>query len=305
MTDPVLLSPRLRPGDRVRLVSPASWPSDEQLTESVEVLEAWGLVVEIGDHALDRLGYLAGRDEDRVADLDDAYRDPGVRAVFATRGGAGAYRIAGDLDFAAVRADPKPLVGFSDITALHLALWRECRVATVHGFLSGARSAESTRRLLLDAEPSVLHRDPESLTAAVEVAGTARGHVVGGHLGTVAGAVGAGLPSLEGAILFLEAPRGIGLGQVDRQLTQLMRSGSLRGVQGVALGRFPGFEDYEDRGWTVLDVLRDRLGALGVPVLGGLDVGHGDAPLSLPLGPVADLDTQAGTLVVGAPTSAS
>ncbi|MFF5099920.1 MULTISPECIES: hypothetical protein [Actinosynnema] len=108
--------------------------------------------------------------------------------------------------------------------------------------------------------------------------------------------MGAGLPPLDGAILFLEAPRGIGLGQVDRQLTQLMRSGALRGVRGVALGRFPGFEDYEDRGWTVLDVLRDRLGALSAPVLGGLDVGHGDTPLSLALGPVGHLDTEAGTL---------
>ncbi len=76
-----------------------------------------------------------------------------------------------------------------------------------------------------------------------------------------------------------------------------MRSGSLRGVRGVALGRFLGFEDYPDRGWTVLDVLRDRLGALDVPVLGGLDIGHGDSPLSVPLGPIARLDGD--TLTVG------
>lgn len=255
----LLLPPRLVAGDRVRLVSPASYPSEDLLAESVRTLESWGLVVEVGKHALDRHGYLAGLDQDRLADLNDAYRDPGVRAVIATRGGAGAYRIADGIDFAAVRADPKPLVGFSDITNLHLALWRECRVAGVHGFLSGARSAASTRSLLMESAPTVLHRDPESLTAAVRVAGVATGHLVGGHLGTLAWSVGAGLPSLDGAILFLEAPRAVGLGHVDRCLTQLVRSGSSRGLRGVALGRFPGFEGYVDRDWTLVDVLRDRL----------------------------------------------
>ncbi|MFJ5987723.1 LD-carboxypeptidase [Lentzea sp. NPDC092896] len=295
----VVLPPRVVAGDRVRLVSPASYPSEEELAESVRALESWGLVVEVGEHALDRRGYLAGRDEDRLADLDDAYRDPGVRAVIATRGGAGAYRIAHDLDFDAVRADPKPLVGFSDITNLHLALWRHCRVAGIHGFLAGARSAASTRSLLMGTEPAVLHRDPDALTAAVRVGGVATGNLVGGHLGTLAWSVGAGLPDLDGSILFLEATRAVGLGHVDRQLTQLIRSGSLRGLSGVALGRFPGFEDYTDRDWTVLDVLRDRLEPLGVPVLGGIDVGHGDNPLSIALGPMAVLDAGAGTLTIG------
>lgn len=295
----VVLPPRLRSGDRVRLVSPASYPSEELLAESVRTLESWGLAVEVGKHALDRHGYMAGVDEDRLADLNDAYRDPGVRALFATRGGAGAYRIADGIDFAAVRADPKPLIGFSDITNLHLALWRECRVAGIHGFLAGDRSAEATRSLLMEAEPTVLHRDPEVLTAAVQVPGVAAGHLVGGHLGTLAWCVGVGLPSLAGAILFLEAPRAVGLGHVDRQLTQLMKSGSLRGLRGVALGRFPGFEDYVDRDWNLIDVLRDRLEALEVPVIGGIDVGHGDDPLSLPLGPIAELDAAAGTLTIG------
>ena len=281
-------------------MSPASFPDEEELAEAVRVLEGWGLVVEIGEHALDRHGYLAGRDADRLADLHDAWRDPGVRAVFATRGGAGAYRIARDLDLDAVRVDPKPLVGFSDITSLHLALWRHCRVAGVHGFLAFPRSAASTRSLLMETEPAELHRDPEAFTAAVRVGGVCTGNVVGGHLGTLAWSVGTGLLDLDGTVLFLEAPRAVGLGHVDRQLTQLLHSGSLHGVRGVALGRFPGFEDYTDRGWTVLDVLRDRLAVLEVPVLGGIDVGHGEQPLSLALGPIAELDADAGTLTVGA-----
>ncbi|MGW5702434.1 S66 peptidase family protein [Amycolatopsis japonica] len=300
MTAPpsTLIAPKPRPGDHVRLVSPASFPSRELVAETQAVLESWGLVVEIGKHALDQRGFLAGRDEHRLADLDDAFRDPAVRAVIATRGGAGAYRIADDLDFAAVLADPKPVIGFSDITALHLALRRHCGLAGIHGFLAGSRSATATRRLLMDGEPAVLHRDPRAMTVAAEVPGTAAGDLIGGNLGTIAHAVGVGLPSLSGAILFLEAERTMGLGQIDRQLTQLIRSGALDGVRGIALGRFPGFEGFTDRGWTLVDVFKDRLGSLNVPVLGGIDVGHGPDPLSLPLGTAAVLDTETGTLTV-------
>lgn len=136
------------------------------------------------------------------------------------------------------------------------------------------------------------------MTAAAEMPGTATGHLIGGNLPAIANFIGAGLPSLDGAILFVEAERTIGLGQVDRQLTHLLRSGALRGVRGVALGRFPGFDDYTDRGWNLLDVLRDRLGLLRVPVIGGLDLGHGPDPLATPLGPTAVLDTSVGTLTV-------
>jgi muramoyltetrapeptide carboxypeptidase len=302
----LLLSPVLHPGDRVRLVSPASFPSREWLAESIGILQSWGLTVEVGDHALDQWGYMAGHDQDRLDDLNDAFRDPGVRAIITVVGGAGAYRIADGIDFDAVRTDPKPLLGFSDITNLHLALWQHCGLATIHGCLAGARAQASVRRLLMSTEPLTLHRDPDALSAAVGVLGHAAGPLIGGNLSAVDGFIGAGLPSLDGAVLFLEDFRTIGLGRVDRQLTHLIRSGSLEGVRGIALGLFTGFDDYTDRGWNVLDVLRDRLGQLGVPVLGGLEVGHGGVGVdggpdqyAATLGPTAVLDTDAGTLTIG------
>ncbi|MFI0854584.1 LD-carboxypeptidase [Streptomyces sp. NPDC021098] len=97
------------------------------------MLTSWGLRVELGEHVFDQWGYMAGRDEDRVFDLNSAFGDPGVRAVIATRGGKGAYRIVDDLDTDTLRRDPKPLVGFSDITHLHLALWARCGLASLHG----------------------------------------------------------------------------------------------------------------------------------------------------------------------------
>ena len=304
--DEPLLSPVVHPGDRVRLVSPASFPTREWLAESVAILEGWGLVVEVGDHALDEWGYMAGRDDERLADLNAAFRDPGVRAVITTRGGAGAYRIADGIDLEAVRADPKPVVGFSDITNLHLALWRGARLASIHGCLAGARATASVRQLLMTTEPLTVARDPRAHSAGIGVPGAARGPLVGGNLREVAGSIGVRLPSLRDAIVFLEDRRTIGLGQVDRQLTHLLRSGALDGVAGVALGLFTEFDGYEDRGWELLDVLHDRLGALGVPVLGGLELGHGGVgadgspdQAAVTLGPMATLDADAGTLTVG------
>jgi len=125
---------RLRPGDRVRFVSPSSTPDRAKVALGTRILESWGLQVEIGPHAFDRHGhFLAGRDEDRLADINNALRDPGVRAIFSTTGGKGAYRIAHGLDFQAAAHDPKPLIGYSDMTILHLALWQQCQLAGFHG----------------------------------------------------------------------------------------------------------------------------------------------------------------------------
>lgn len=305
MTDGVLLAPRLRPGDRVRLVSPASTPDRASVDDCLAILDNWGLRGEVAPHAFDEWGYMAGSDADRLDDLDQAFRDPEVRAIVATRGGAGAYRIADQLDFAAVRADPKPLVGFSDITFLHLALMRHCGLGAIHGCLVGPSAQATVRQLLMTTDPLVLRRAPTAVSAAVEVAGRARGRLIGGNLAAVATSIGVRTPSLAGAILFLEDQRVVGLGTIDRQLTQLIRSGALDGIVGVALGSFEGFRDYADRGWTLTDVVADRLGRLGVPVLGGLSVGHDlvgrdgtPDQMALPLGSLATLDTEDGTLTL-------
>ncbi|NEA33271.1 LD-carboxypeptidase [Streptomyces sp. SID13031] len=302
-----VLAPRLKPGDRVRFVSPASTPDRELVARGAALLTGWGLQVEIAEHAFDELGYLAGTDEDRLADLNDAFRDPGVRAVFATTGGKGAYRIADGLDFAAVRRDPKPLVGFSDITALHLPLWKEAGLVGIHGpFMNwwapyfDAGSIEAFRRALMTTEEIVVRQDAAELSAPLTGGHAVTGFLLGGYLEAVRGAVGADLESLDGGILLLEVPRGSGLGQVDRGLTQLRRSGLLAGLLGVAVGQITGFEDDLINGWGVLDVLRDGLTKLGVPILGGLPIGHGRNPATVPLGTVATMDPVGGTLSVAA-----
>lgn len=297
--------PRLRAGDRVRLVSPASTPSRDGVARGVELLESWGLRVEIGRHTFDQLGYLAGGDHERLADLNEALRDPGVRAVFATRGGKGAYRIVDQLDVEAARADPKPLVGFSDITYLHLALLRAGVPGSVHGPMLNWNDdycdvgcAENLRWALMEDEPILVRNDPAEYTARFTAGDPATGTLVGGNFGTLSSSVGWTLPDLTGAILLLEDHHGTGLGQIDRCFAQLVHGGHLDRVAGVALGAFGEFETAEAGGWTLADVVSGWLDRLGVPVLGGLPVGHGRNPATVPLGTKTTIDPAAGRMTV-------
>jgi muramoyltetrapeptide carboxypeptidase len=292
----------LRPGDQVALVSPSGPLRPETLVEGIALLESWGLRVSVAPHAHARHGFLAGTDAERLADLNTALADPGIRGVVSTRGGYGAQRIADGLDLAAVRADPKVVVGFSDITALQLALWRGARLATVHGpsprrlVELAPECAESMRRAVMTADPVVIAADPAEETAPVRVPGTARGTLLGGNLCLVAASLGtADMPDLTGAVLLLEEVQEPPY-KVDRMLTHLRRAGALDRVAGIAVGQFTDCADE----WpvSIVDVLTERLGDLGVPVLGGLPIGHGAGQLTVPVGVPAVLDAGAGTLRV-------
>jgi muramoyltetrapeptide carboxypeptidase len=293
----------LRPGDTVMLVSPSGPTRPERVAPGVELLTAWGLRVRVGTHAYARSGFFAGDDALRAADLNEALADPEVRGVVCTRGGYGAQRMVDEIDMAAVRHDPKVVVGFSDITAVQLALWRGARLATLHGPCGAWRdertpmlSAESLRAAMMGTEPVVVKRDPAEQTAPVSVPGTARGTLLGGNLCLLTSSVGTpDMPDLTGAILLIEdvdePPY-----KVDRMLTHLRRAGALHRLAGVAIGQFTNCADE----WpvTVADVLADRLADLGLPVLGGLPIGHGYGQLTVPVGTPATLDVAAGMLTV-------
>jgi muramoyltetrapeptide carboxypeptidase len=286
----------------VLLVSPSGPLRPERLETGLALLSGWGLHVRVAPHAYDRAGFLAGTDADRLADLNAGLRDPDVRGVICTRGGYGAQRIVDGIDHAAVHRDPKMLAGFSDITALQLGLWRGARLATVHGpgaswvpERTGPVSAESLRRALMSTDPVAVAVDEKGETAALRVPGVATGTLLGGNLSLLVSTVGTrDWPDLTGAILFIEdvdeQPY-----KVDRMLLHLRRSGSLHGVAGVAVGQFTNCAD--DWPTSIVDVLTDQLGQLGVPVLGGLPIGHGPDQLTIPLGVPAVLDADAGTLV--------
>lgn len=294
----------LRPGDAVALVSPSGPVPADRVDAAVSVLTAWGLKPRVYPHVLARHRFFGGTDEQRLEDLNDALADPGIRAVWCTRGGYGAQRIVDRVDMAAVRRDPKLVVGFSDITALHLALWRGARLATVHGPVAAqldrgasSRTALAVYHTLLTTEPVTVHTDPAESTFSVTTAGRAEGVLIGGNLSLVAASIGTpDLPDLAGAILLLEEVNEEPY-RVDRMLTHLLRSRALRGIAGVAIGQFTDCGDAEH-------VVAERLAALDVPVLGGLPVGHGDQHDAVPLGTLAVMDADAGTLLVSACTRA-
>jgi len=298
-------APVLRPGDRVRVVAPGSAP-DARLDRGIEILTGFGLVVELGAHVRDRFGYLAGTDEDRLADLNAAFADPGVRGVFAARGGYGTQRIVDRLDLTAVRRDPRVFVGFSDLTSLSGRLWRGARLVSFYGPMvnwtdsrTGPAEIASLRAAIMTTDPVVLTRDPAEPSAAVGVPGTATGTLLGGNLTIVQTGYGTSdFPGLDGAILLFEdtdeAPY-----SYDRMLTQLRRAGALDRIKGIAIGQFTNAPVTAGQ-WTAAQAVQDRLGDLGVPVLGGLRVGHGNGQLTVPLGARATIDTEAGTLTVAA-----
>jgi len=307
----VLRPPALCAGDEVRLVSPAGPTQPERVARGIELLTHWGLRPSVGRHAYAQQGYLAGPDRDRLADLNEAFADPSVRGVVCTRGGYGSQRIVDGIDMDAVRADPKVVVGFSDITALQLALWRGARLATVHGpgaawldERTGPEAAESLRRAVMGTDPAVIKAREDEETFPVRRPGASPGPVtgvlLGGNLCLLCATVGTpDLPDLTGAILLIEEV-GEPPYKVDRMLVHLRRAGVLNGLAGVAVGQFTDCADV----WptSIVDVLDEYLSPLGVPVLGGLPIGHGRDQLSVGLGVPATLDVTGGTLTVEAAT---
>ena len=314
---PSLRPRRLSPGQTVGLVAPSSAPNEpEHIRFAIETLESLGFRVRPGAHLFDRDGYFAGADAARAADLNAMFADDGVDAVWCVRGGYGASRILPLLDYDRMRRTPKALIGYSDITALHMAIHTQAGLVSFHGPVRLARvhalhaGRAAARALRADACPSAwapLRRssaregqvDRENRVTTL-VPGRARGRLLGGNLCLMAHLTGTPYaPDLRGAILFLEdvdEP----YYRIDRFLTQLWLSGGLEGVAGVAFGKFtrcePSASFVQNR--VLEDILAERCRALGVPAVAGLMIGHVDDQTTLPIGCLAELDAGAGTLTL-------
>lgn len=293
--------PALRPGGRVALVAPAGPLPDGAVDRAVERVIAWGFEPVVGEHARKRHGYLAGVDAERAADFNAALRDDSIDAVWCLRGGYGVMRILDDIDWPALAARPRAVIGFSDNTALHLAIRRHGLVS-FHGPHPATEeltsfSADALLRALTSPEPAGRLAFPVDGGRAEPIAGgVAEGPLVGGNLSLVAATLGTAYAiQAEGAILFLEEV-GEAPYRIDRLMSQLRLAGVLGSVAGVALGAFNGLPDGEDQVPSVADVLRDRLGDLGVPVAYGFPFGHVADNWTLPVGARARLDADAGAL---------
>jgi muramoyltetrapeptide carboxypeptidase len=292
----------LRRGDRVAVLAPASPLAagrEADLERGLERLRSWGLRPVLAEHARRRSGYLAGTDEERVRDLQAALDDPQVRGIFCVRGGYGVTRILDRIDFGALRKDPKPIVGYSDITALLAAAWRAAGLVSFHGAMvanpdsmaNGAAMDALQRALLTEAAetPSLPLLDGEA--PHVIRPGRAEGRLCGGNLSLVQALLATPHEiDTTGMILFLE-DTGEAPYRVDRMLTQLRSGGFLDRCAAVVLGDF----HLEDQPLGSLDpemlrVFRDRLEELRCPVAYGFPIGHRPRAWTLPFGARARLD---------------
>ncbi|MFN2450118.1 MAG: LD-carboxypeptidase [Candidatus Baltobacteraceae bacterium] len=302
-TPPTIKPPRLRAGDAVGLISPAGpMNSADDLKHGIAQIELLGLRAVVGKHAMDKAAYLAGSDAARAEDVNTFARDAQIRGVFALRGGYGTMRILDAIDYAAFQADPKIVLGFSDLTALLNAITLRTGLVTFHGPVAAystytpAVVREMQAALMSGAPIGTLHN-----TSTVTVTpGSVRGKLVGGNL-TLVNAVD-GTPyavPFENNILLIEDVHEEPY-QVDQLLTTLLLRGKLQSTAGIAAGVFmePDRKQAEEPSPELAATLRDRLARAGRPAAYGMQFGHILNQWILPIGMDAAFDASAGTLTI-------
>ena len=291
--------PRLSPGDHVRVVA-ASGPVNRERFEAGERILQDRYRLSYDESTLfAKIGFLAGEDDQRLQALNAAIADPDCQAIFLARGGYGLTRILPAIDRMTLRTHPKPIVGYSDVTAL-LAACSHAGVAAIHGPMisdfGGLASDDqkSLFNLLETPDPGVVLTDLEEL-----VAGRCSGPLLGGNLEILTRLLGTPLqPDFLGSVLFLEEVGELPY-RVDRLLTHLEMAGVFDSISGIVVGDFTECDEIEDgvtHEPTTQEVLVERLGRVSVPISMNGSFGHGDRKSSLPYGSPVELDTASGTL---------
>jgi muramoyltetrapeptide carboxypeptidase len=292
--------PRLGPGARVALISPAGPSAEEKVDAALRRCERMGFEGVLGEAARERHGYLAGQDAARAADFKRAVSEPSIDAIWALRGGYGTMRLLRSVDLRPLRERPKAFIGFSDNTALHLA-FAHAGLVSFHGPHAGAEessfSESCLRRIVFDAEAGALPVPANGSPVVTVCGGSAEGALAGGNLIMLAAACGTDHAlQARGRLLVLEEV-GEATYRIDRAITQLHLAGCLDGVAGVVLGQFTERPAHEGE-QPFEDVMRDLFAPFRVPVVLGVPVGHIADQWTLPLGVRARLDADRGTLTL-------
>lgn len=296
-------------GDTIGLVSPSSATDDSfSLQLAREAMEALGLKVQAGPHLDSRYGHLAGTDAERAGDLNAMFADKSVKAIVCVRGGSGAARLLPLLDYDAIRRNPKALLGYSDITALHSAIHAQTGLVTFHGQIGSgswnAFNADQFRRVFfkrelmeyrnkIEAGDELVPRQNRTITIR---GGKARGELVGGNLTVLTALAGSQyLPDFRGKILFLEdvgeAPY-----RIDRMFSTLKLMGALDGIAGFVFGECTDCKPGDGYGSLTLEqIFDDHIRPLGIPAYRGAMIGHIREQFIVPVGGKVELDADAGT----------
>ncbi|MGE5678949.1 MAG: S66 peptidase family protein [Pseudomonadota bacterium] len=290
----------LKPGDVIGLAAPASAVDKPgKVDAAVKKLEEFGFRVKVGRSCREKYGYLSGPDEVRAEDINSMFADKEVDGIMCLRGGYGTPRILDRLDYDMIRKNPKVFVGYSDITAIHIALNQLCGLVTIHGPMPSSDMLEdfddfskcSLFRTIMSSEPLGELKNPPETDINTLVGGKCRGMIVGGNLSLIAATIGTPYEiDTRGKLLLLEEvdeePYSI-----DRMLTQLRLSGKLRDCCGIILGdwRDCGAKDPE-RSLTLEEVFENDIKSLGKPAIYNFKAGHCKTKVTVPLGVDAVLD---------------
>jgi muramoyltetrapeptide carboxypeptidase len=308
---PLVRPLRLARGSRIALVAPAGPLLErDDLTRAEILCRALDYEPVLGAHAGGHYGYFSGTDEERLADLNAALRDPAIDAVWCIRGGYGVTRILDGVDFEALARRPRPVIGYSDITALLAGVTRRAGMVAFHAPTARVEMPLFTRRhfglVLTDPEPAGLLEPlppppdvlvPHENRVVTIRGGVAEGPLAGGNLTLLQCLIGSPcFPDLDGALLFLEDVNE-DLYRIDRTLAHLRMVGALARLRGVLIGRFTGMKRHSGDGALGLDeVLAHYFRPLGVPVAHGFPIGHIDDQWTMPIGVRARFDADACTV---------
>jgi muramoyltetrapeptide carboxypeptidase len=280
--------PRLKPGDTIGIVAPASPFDQKTFGQGIRSLESMGFQTRVPDEIFEKNGYLAGSDSHRAGLVMQFFEDHSVNALLCARGGFGSLRILPLLDFNIIRQNPKIFVGHSDITALLAAITAKSRLVTFHGPLvtTLANAPEMTCSTLLTAISSNAIVELKPAQGIALKAGRARGRVIGGNLTTLCHMLATPFePRFENHILLLE-DRGEAHYRIDRMLFQMKLAGCFKGIAGIVLGSFQDCGSLDG----IFRIFEEHFKDMSLPILAGFDVGHGPQNMTLPVGLEATLD---------------
>lgn len=318
LTDQKLLLPEhLTEGDTIGIISPSSTIFDSESYEiAVENFEAMGLKVKLGKYVKSRYGHLAGTDEERASELNTMFADSEIKAIVALRGGSGAARILTQIDYDIIAKNPKIFIGYSDITALHLAIYTKTGLVTFHGPLAVSTwnnfSYSIFKNILFKGE-AVTYENPKEIgdnltqiknRTRTIVSGTAEGILVGGNLSVLTGIMGSPYfpKDWNGKILYLEDV-GEKIYAIDRMMSQLQLGGVLDQISGFVFGKCTNC-DAGGSGYGSLtfdEVIDHYIKPLDIPAYSGAMFGHIDDNSTLPNGLKVLLNADSGTIKMLSP----
>ncbi len=302
---PIIKPPRLKAGDKLAIVAPGSYISQEELQDSIKNLNQLGFETTYSEKVLLQSGYFAGTDKDRAQDLMEKFSDKNVKGIVCARGGYGCSRILPMLDYDIIRANPKVLIGYSDITALLYGTYKKSGLITFHGPVGTSTfndySVNNFNKVLINPErtslfPNSISGDDENIYGVTSIVkGKGKGRLVGGNLSIMVSLIGTEFDvDYSKKIIFIEE-----IGEepyrIDRMLTQMIQAGKFANAAGVMMGIFRKCEvkkesDLTAKSFTLMEVLQDRLGSLKVPVIYGMSFGHVKDKFTIPFGALAELD---------------